>query len=130
MVEERRELLKLVRLQLLDLHKLLLDRERGVYENANGAVPSPGRFLQVVINDEQFEWLRQLSGLIVQMDEMLSRRSTATDEDVSIVLKQVAQLLVVKEQGSDFQRRYYVAIQESPDVVIAQCRIERLLERD
>ncbi len=129
MSDEQRETLKAVRLQLLDLHKLLLDRERAAYEHANGPVGSPGTFLQIVIGNEQFEWLRQLSGVIVQMDEMLSRRSRATDEDVAAAFKQTEQLLVVRENGDAFQQRYYAAIQDSPDVVIAQCRIEKLLER-
>jgi hypothetical protein len=129
MTDEQRGKLKTLRLGLLDLHKLLLDRERAAYEKANGAVASPGQFLQIVLSNEQFEWLRQLSGLIVQMDEMLGRRSTATDADAQAVLDEVDQLLLVKEDGDDFQRRYYAAIQESPDVVIAQCRIEQLLGR-
>ena len=32
-----------------------------------------------------------------------------------------------RQQGTDFQVRYSNALQESPDVVILQCRIEKLL---
>jgi hypothetical protein len=32
-----------------------------------------------------------------------------------------------REHGTDFQSRYYKAVQESPDIVILQCRIEQLL---
>jgi hypothetical protein len=32
-----------------------------------------------------------------------------------------------REQGTDFQVQYFHAVQESPDVVILQCRIEQLL---
>ena len=128
MSQEQREKLKAIRLKLLGLHKLLLDRERAIYEKEHGAVQSPGQFLQIVIENEQFEWLRRLSGLIVQMDEMLGRRSKATDEDVDAVQNEVGELLIVTEEGNDFQRRYYGAIQDSPDVVIAHCRIERLLQ--
>ena len=33
-------------------------------------------------------------------------------------------------QGSDFQVRYYNALQDSPDVVILQCKIEQMLATD
>ncbi len=127
MSEEHRETVKSVRQHLLDLHKLLLDRERGIYEKEHGAIGSPGEFLQIAIGDSQFEWLRVLSSLIIQMDEMMGRRSKADDEEALAVLNEARALLKVTAHGTDFQRRYWSAIQESPDVVIAQCKIEALL---
>jgi hypothetical protein len=32
-----------------------------------------------------------------------------------------------RKEGTGFQARYYDALQESPDIVIVQCRIEQLL---
>lgn len=61
--------LKDARLQLLQLHKMLVDLERKVYEEENGSVTS-GAFLNLLIGDEQFAWLRKFSALIVDIDEM------------------------------------------------------------
>ncbi len=125
---EQRANLQGLRLRLLDLHKLLLDRERGIYEAEHGSLGSPGEYLALVLNNDQFEWLRQMSGIIVEMDELVSPRTKTGAEDVAAVLASVRNLLLLKEEGDDYQRRYYQAIQESPDIVIAHCKAEKLLQ--
>ena len=116
-----------VRLNLLDLHKLLLDRERGIYERSHDAIGSPGEFLSLVLEDAQFAWLRKLSGLIVEMDELLSVRTKSGDDDGEAALQRTRSLLRLHEDGDEFETKYYAAIQDSPDVVIAHCKTERLL---
>ena len=125
---ESRELLGKLRDLLLEQHKLLLDRERAVYEKANGPIAGPGPFLTLVLQDAQFEWLRRISTLVVEIDEALSRRSKAGQAEVDALTAQVRDLMRPREHGADFQARYYQAIQESPDIVILQCRIEELLK--
>ncbi len=112
---------------MLAQHKLLLDRERAAYEQANGPIGGPGPFLNLVLNDAHFAWLRQISTLVVEIDEALSRRSTAGQPVAEALMAQARDLMKPRENGSDFQTRYYAAIQESPDIVILQCRIEQLL---
>ena len=58
-----RDHLKEVRRGLLRLHKALIDAERAVWERETGPV-SNGRFLQALIEDPFFAWLRPFSGLI------------------------------------------------------------------
>src|SRR5690349_1128524 len=48
---------------LLRVHKALLDHERVRYERERGRVGGPGEFLQIVINDPWFAWLRPVSEL-------------------------------------------------------------------
>jgi hypothetical protein len=124
---ESRELLDNLSSLLLEQHKLLLDRERVEYEKANGAIPGPGPFLQLVLADPHFAWLKNISTLVVEIDEALSRRSTAGQPEADALLAQVRDIMRPREQGSDFQMRYHHAVQESPDIVIQQVRIERLL---
>jgi len=57
--------------------KLLLDRERASYEKTNGPISGPGPFLGLVMGDAHFAWLKQISTLVVEIDEALARRSTA-----------------------------------------------------
>ena len=123
----RRELLGNLRGLLLGQHKLLLDRERALYEAGNGPIAGPGPFLALVLGDPQFAWLRQISGLVVEIDEALSRRSTAGQPVADLLVARARGLMRPRENGADFQARYYQAIQESPDIVILQCRIEELL---
>jgi hypothetical protein len=125
--DQSRELLGNLRDLLLDQHKLLLDRERAEYEKTNEPIAGPGPFLTLVLSDPHFAWLKQISTLIVEIDEALSRRSKAGQPDADALTAQARDLLRPREHGTDFQMRYYSAVQESPDIVILQCRIERLL---
>jgi hypothetical protein len=122
-----RELLGKLRILLIEQHKLLLDRERAEYEKTNGAIAGPGPLLALVIEDPHFAWLKQISTLVVEIDEALSRRSEATQPVADALAAQAREVMQPREHGSDFQVRYNNAIQESPEVVILQCRIEQLL---
>ncbi len=124
---ESRELLGNLRNLLLEQHKLLLDRERGEYEKTNGPIAGPGPFLALVLGDPHFAWLKHISTMVVEIDEALSRRSKAGQPEANALKAQARDIMCPREQGSDFAVRYYNAIQESPDVVILQVRIERLL---
>jgi hypothetical protein len=125
---EQRETMKPVRLLLLDLHKSLLDLEREYYEKEHGEIKTPGEYLQLVLGHPQFEWLRKLSGLIVEMDELLSLRSKLGPDEAAATMATLRTLLVLDENGDDYQRRYYAAVQESPDVLIWHVKVTRLLE--
>lgn len=125
--DEIRGLLGRLRDLLLEQHKLLLDRERAEYEKANGPVGGPGQFLTLVLNDPHFAWLKNISTLVVEIDEALSRRSKAGQPEAEALAAQAREIMRPRENGTEFQAAYYKAVQESPDVVILQCRIEQLL---
>ena len=124
---ESRDLLGKLRDVLLEQHKLLLDRERAEYEKVNGPVASRGSLLTLVLGDPHFAWLKQISTLVVEIDEALSRRSKAGQPEADALTAQAREIMQPREHGTDFQVRYDRAVQDSPDVVILQCRIERLL---
>ena len=115
------ENLKEIRLGMLRLHKLLLDQERVAYERARGPIGNSYEFLQLVMNDPWFDWLHRLSELIVQIDELLAIRdkeNPATEEDAQALLTRTKELLSPSETGSEFQKNYFLALQQSPDVVL------------
>jgi hypothetical protein len=122
-----RESLTELRNLLLAQHKLLLDRERASYEKTNGPIAGPGPFLGLVMGDAHFAWLKQISTLVVEIDEALARRSTAGQVEAEALVTQARDIMRPREHGTDFQKRYHEAIQESPDIVILQCKIEQLL---
>jgi hypothetical protein len=104
---------------LLRVHKALLDHERARYEASNGPIGGPGAFLQLVIHDPAFAWLRPISEFVVQIDEFVSSREPRNPADGEALLDQARDLLVPSESGTDFQQKYYRALQESDDVVEA-----------
>lgn len=116
-----------VRLAMLHLHKTLLDAERLRYERVNGRIDAPQIFLQVVLHNPWFGWLRPLSGLIVEIDEWLDAELPLTRARGAALLEQVRLLLRPEEGGEVFAENYFAALQESPDVVIAHRGVTRLL---
>jgi hypothetical protein len=114
---------------LLKLHKALLDSERLTYERIHGRIESPGEFFQLVVGDPWFEWLRRLSELVVQIDEMLDSDEAATAIDAAHMIDQARMLLKPSEDGSGFGKRYYDALQRDPDVVLAHAAVKKLLRK-
>jgi hypothetical protein len=126
-----RENLKALRQGLLRLHKTLLDLERRDYERARGRIGNSYEFLQLVLKDPWFDWLHRLSELIVQIDETLDPHSEtpATEADAKALTERAKALLVPSETGSEFQKNYFLALQQSPDVVLLHSDIVKLLGR-
>ena len=129
--DETRERLKLLRQGLLSLHKSLLDLERRDYERARGRIGNSYEFLQLVLKDPWFDWLHRLSELIVQIDETLDPNSEkpATEADATALFERAKALLSPSETGSEFQKNYFLALQQSPDVVLLHSEIVRLFGR-
>ena len=124
-----RESLKVLRVGLLRLHKSLLDLERRDYERARGPIGNSYEFLQLVLKDPWFDWLHRLSELIVQIDETLDPHSEtpATEGDATALMERAKTLLVPAEMGSEFQKNYFLALQQSPDVVLLHSEVIKLL---
>jgi hypothetical protein len=128
--DAKRDELKSLRHGLLRLHKMLLDLERVGYERARGRISNSYEFLQLVLKDPWFDWLHRLSELIVQIDESLDTRDDehpVTDDDASALLGRAKALLSPAEEGSEFQKNYFLALQQSPDVVLQHAEIMREL---
>ena len=124
---ERHHLIS-IRNSLLAFHKILLELERQRYERANGRVDDMFQLLNLTINDPAFAWLRPLSAFIVEIDEKTEdKKQPMTSADVAAFLKEARALLSPSQVGSDFQRNYHWALQESPDAVIAHGRTLKLL---
>jgi hypothetical protein len=124
---ETRERLTKIRTTLLRLHKTLLDFEREGYERARGKIGNSYEFLQLVMSDPWFAWLRQLSELIVEMDELLASKETPQEATAVALIEQAKILLTPSESGSEFQRKYFVAMQGSPEVVLAHSEFAAVL---
>jgi len=101
--------LREVRLSLLRLHKALLEDERAVYERARGRVTG-GELLQLLINHEQFAWLRAFSELIVRMDELLDLKGAAQGRDVAALLSEARALLSPADVSGEHARKYGAAL--------------------
>lgn len=130
--ELTRDVLQDLRHGLLRLHKLLLDLERRDYERSRGRIGNSYEFLQLVLKDPWFDWLHRLSELIVQIDESLDSRESEMplmEEDAKALIERAKTLLAPSESGTQFQKNYFLALQQSPDVVLLHSEVMRLLGR-
>src|SRR6267142_3234465 len=121
MTDTTADTLKQLRQGLLRVHKILLELERTGYERARGRISNSYEFLQLVLKDPWFDWLHRLSELIVQIDETLDTASSdtpSTEEDALALITRAKLLLAPSELGSEFQKNYFLALQQSPDVVL------------
>ena len=82
---------------LLRLHKALLDAERLPYERVHGRIASNGEFLQLVLGDSWFAWLRPLSHYVAGLDEHIERHRTEIDAGIPALLDSVRSLLTPSE---------------------------------
>ena len=130
MSDVTRDSLKHLRQGLLRLHKMLLDLERVGYERAHQRIANSYEFLQLVLKDPWFDWLHRLSEAIVQIDEALDIRDMeqpATDEDAQALIARAKSLLSPAEEGTEFQKNYFLALQQSPDVVLLHSDLMKML---
>ena len=112
--------LKELRDGLLHLHKSLLESERAAYERDIARITSTGHYFQLVMNDPWFQWLRELSQLVVLIDEKLDEKDpAASDAEMERLMAQAQAILVPDEEGRGFARRYFEVLQRDPAAVLA-----------
>ncbi len=113
---------------LLIHHKVLLDSERAFYEHEVERITTSNQFLNLVLNDPWFAWLRELSQLVVAVDEVQdNKKDPPTAVDADRLVAQARVLITPAENGSGFQKKYDEAMQRDPDVVLAHGKVARIL---
>ena len=111
--------------RLLTLHGLLLERERRAYEERHGSVASR-ELLHLLLHDEQFSWLRSLSSMIAKIDEVVDADEPLPPDSMQRAFREAHRLLKSGTAG-DFREKYHLALQESPDVIMAHAAVSRVL---
>ena len=123
---ESAEKLKNARNILLKLHKSMLDLERELHEGIHGKL-NAGEFLNILLEDEDFAWLRQFSMLIVEIDEMLDRKEEVSSEMIDANLKKVRELVQMREPDEYFRAKYQFALQRDANAAGLHSQLKSLL---
>ncbi len=126
---ENSERLRDARNLLLKLHKNLVDHERAIWEGINGPV-SNTQFLQVLLEDADFTWLRKFSTLIVDIDEMFAQKDGYATENVELHLNALRELISMKGEDENFKAKYQAALQQDLDAVARRGDLRSLLRPD
>ena len=112
--------LKTLRDGLLHLHKSLLELERAAYERDVAPITTTGQYLNLVLDDPAFQWLRELSAFVVMIDEALAQKAPPiAEEDAERLIAQARGLLSPAEEGIGFARRYFDIMQREAAAVLA-----------
>jgi len=112
--------------QLLPLHRALIDSARDEYIAAGNAVAGPTHLLQLLNEDLFFTWLKPLTALIVDIDEM--SRTDFERAQVDAMIGRVRQIFD-GEADAAFGSRYLPLLQRDVDVAIAHAAIRQILAR-
>jgi len=118
---------------LRSLHKALLRRAQADYMRQHGLAEeiSPGELLMLATRDESFAWLRSLSELMTEIDEL--RDSPDSDQDSALrsaVRGAVEALLANPEDDqarTPFQERYWREVHGDPEVTMAHAAVRQTL---
>jgi hypothetical protein len=113
---------------LLKAHKILMDAEKDRYEASHGPIANKGDYLRLVLSHEQFSWLRPISQLIVQMDEVLMAKQPQPLDRAPELLNQARHLLHDSEIGQAFQERALAIAPQHPDLAAMAERIGQLTQ--
>lgn len=112
--------------KLLELHKELLAYQAKLVEKEDGRPYSSFDLWNLSTQDVRFAWLRQLSGLIIQIDIALSEKDKSKSVEPEFLFKQV--LALFHAQDSDFALHYQKALQADPKLTIYDVEVRKLLQ--
>ena len=122
-------LLKESRNLLLQLHKMLVDFEREGYEMINGSLSS-GQFLGLLLENEDFAWLKEFSNVIVSIDEMFAQKDGIEAGMVDAELSRLRDLVGIEGAHPGFIAKYRYALQESSEIAAKHAELKMLLSQD
>lgn len=123
---QKADLLKNARNLLLKLHKTLVDHERAIYEGINGP-QTPAQFLNLLIDDPDFAWLRKFSMLIVDIDEMFAQRDGFSEDIVELHIAKLRSLIAMDDEDETFRAKYQAGLQQDLDAAAHQGELRELL---
>lgn len=119
-------MLKSARNLLLKLHKSMVDLEREMYEGIHGK-QTAAEFLNLLLEDDDFSWLRKFSMLIVEIDEMFDLKDGITAEMVDANLLKVRELVAMAETDDYFNAKYQFSLQRDPNAAGLHSQLRELL---
>jgi hypothetical protein len=118
-----------IRTVLLVLHKTLMDSQKLLYEARYGPIGGPNEYFKIVLEDEEFVWLRTFSLLIVEIDEAIySKRNPVTLEAATALLDVARQTLQPSPVGSVTAQNYYLAIERDTTIAKLHLQIKQVFD--
>lgn len=113
---------------LRELHRTLVDTTRAEYERAHLVTLGPGELLQLLTTNPEFEWLRGLSELMVDLDLVQDAAAPDQDEVATAVRAAVEHLLSNAQAPAGlFAQRYWPYVHSDPRVAMAHGALKQVV---
>ena len=117
---------------LRGLHAGLLECARTEYlrEHPEAGGIGPGEMLILATQGEDFAWLRSLSEVMTEIDELRDDAHAAGDPQLQAAVRGAVEELVASqaEAATPFQLRYWHFVHEDPKVAMAHARLRQALQ--
>lgn len=113
---------------LRDLHRTLVEIAREEYDRSHLTQVSPGELLQLLTTNPEFEWLRGLSELMVDLD-VLHDAAAAERAEVATAIRGAVEHLLSNAQAPAglFAERYWPYVQNNPRLAMAHGALKQAL---
>jgi hypothetical protein len=111
------------------LHRALVASVQVGFEKLHGRVRGPGALLQLVLDDPLFTWLRPMSLLITQLDELLDDEAAIDPQQLAEILSTLERWTSNRGEGGELAANYLALLQTDPDVVMAHAALDKQLAR-
>jgi hypothetical protein len=118
----RREALREMSRALLPLHRALIEHARADYKLAYDVDLGPSQMVGKLSEDPFFAWLRPVTSLIVDIDEMSRKDFSA--EDVEAIHKRIDRLFGAQAE-KEFTTQYVPILQRDVDVAIGHAGVRQ-----
>ena len=116
---------------LRELHRALMECARRDYEREHKVALDPAERLRLLTADPFFDWLRELSELMVDIDLLRDAEPPVLAEIAPVVRSAVEHFITPPkppESGGAFAQRYWPYLQDDPYVAMAHADLKRALE--
>jgi hypothetical protein len=121
-----------LRKTLRELHRALADRASRDYTYAHERLsqPTAGELLQMLTKDAEFNWLRGLSELMVDIDVTRDQEGDARDEAAIGVRAAVERFVLPPknaQSADEFAQRYWPYVQDDPHIAMAHAAVKQAI---
>lgn len=125
--EQLRATLREAHRQLLEIHRTMIAATRLEYERDHGRIENPYTLLSIVSNDQTFAWLRPLTTLLVEIDDLLEQEEITPF--AASAVRAAAAIMFMPSEGDDntFYYQLRAARQNAPELVTMHAHVRQAL---
>lgn len=117
-----------VRGSLLALQKELLNYLKDVFEKESGRIVPPGEWLQVLMVSQRYEWLRELTSLIADIDLLTELQEVSADQ-AAIARSEVERLFFIADSTSEFSKFYRQLMTTGAPFILTQGHLRAAIQK-